>query len=223
MPENQEIQKNKNLAHKIKDMEPKSKKEYKDLLKFLRQSVTVEELIEDRLAQAFLSQIFRNYPHADRKGSSNKNSQGNPYPTLIHTDKYGGKRYDRGTFMLGNDDDNLYFIPENLLPAYGLRSQDIVAASSFEYVLHHHSGGTSMDYKRPLNRSSIKGGPIQFFNYSSGEWENQMPDDIRNSELMEYHRSEPIDKSLIITAEVEIGVREAVQPAFPAKLTKRLN
>lgn len=164
------------LSDAVLAKEPQSDKDLNRFLGFLRESVTLESLLEDRLSQAFIHVILREHRHRDAKGTVAipEDKNGNPYPTIEYryANNQGGG-FKRGTFMLEGDDNHLYYI-DPLWPEKTpfLRPQDIIPAKNFdESNTLHHGGRTGLSFHQPLERISLDGGITELYNYNTQQWE----------------------------------------------------
>ncbi|OGH06702.1 MAG: hypothetical protein A2W22_02310 [Candidatus Levybacteria bacterium RBG_16_35_11] len=175
------------------------------LLKLLREDVTVDELLQDRLSQAYIDyflEVSRDTPRGgyfDEFSKKGDQKFKNPFPSIQYGHIREGKKSGGGnyyiTFMLNNDNEHIYFFDYAWsLPEYAstfLREEDIVPTSCIEQ-LEFHSGGA---FTKPLQRATIKGGPIEYYNYLTQKWELDIGD-----------RSDPIKKRVISNANKLIGV-----------------
>lgn len=161
---------NKRLSDAIIAKEPKSPKENRAFLKFLRESVTVKDLLSDRLAQAFLESILQDIPHSDRMSKK----QSNPYPAIDYRYESGGGGFIHHSFMLKGDDGHLYFFDGWIRKETPfLRPQDIIPAEDYsgEKTPYHMGRMPGVPFKMPLMRAKISGGHTEHFDYNASRWE----------------------------------------------------
>lgn len=158
------------LSNVILAKEPYTKGDVRKFLGFLRTDVSAEQLLDDRLAQAFLDVILWDYRTNHPSGVSP-----NPYPVLEYDTNSDGWGQKLGTFMLKGDNEHLYFIddgnPIDEVPAF-LRPQDVIPLDDFDASkTQYHEARSGKPFNKPLERGSIKGGPTEFYNYNTRQWE----------------------------------------------------
>lgn len=212
LPSEVNISTPKNLADAILAREPKPGQNFKELLGFLRNEVTVEEFIEDRFAQTFVNHML-NYSHiydAENYGSRLSNKERNPYPNIEceAKDKEGNhKAWNNkyGVFMLKNDDENLYFFDTGYsLENSFLREQNIILAKdySMDKTFFHNKDNNipKTNFNKILERTSIKGGQIYLYNFGTKQWEEEdnytVSGQKETAEATNRKIIEKIDKSL---------------------------
>lgn len=181
------------LTDIIAEKEPESAASFRAFLKFLRENVTVEELLSDRLAQANIATIVGSYRHDKELGS--------PYPPLHYSYQRGGG-YEYNTFMLKVDDEYIYYFQEGWpvvrdgkLPPF-LRREDIVPWEEYNWdkFPKHHSMAPGMDFTKLLSRIPLNGGSDQRYNYNTQQWAVE----IDNEEWVGIF--DPVDKEKLVQA-----------------------
>lgn len=185
------------LADIIAEKEPESAASFRAFLKFLRENVTVEELLSDRLAQANLNTIIGSYKHDEELG--------NPYLPLHYSYERGGGNNEYSTFMLKGDDEHMYYFNEgwpqvkgDKLPPF-LRREDIVPWEEYNWdkFPKHGPMEPGMDFTKLLSRTPLGGGSAERYNYNTQQWAVEVVE-VDNEEWVGIF--DPVDKEKLLQA-----------------------
>lgn len=137
-------------------------------LDYLRDNVTPQGLLADRLAQANLDSVISN--------------SDNPYPQIVfrRTSPEGawtGTTWVHDAFMLKDDHVHMYYfgIGWPIDPSHFLREEDIVPFEDYGWSKFPKHGGMvpEQPFNKPLHRVAIEGGEAQTYNYNTGKWETE--------------------------------------------------
>lgn len=177
------------VADRLRQIRTENMEDIKPVLGYLRTEVTPETFLADRYAQALLNGfLLETAKSSEKPYSLDQRAEvlsGSPFPEVHHRNyryithtfphrwKESGGGIERRTFMLKDDNEHLYLIPNgaNEGPPYPhLREADVVTLPESDEAL---TGLTANPYSYDLERASISGGPFQVFNYHTGQWQER--------------------------------------------------
>lgn len=143
----------KTVAETLADQYPQTASNIRPVLKFVRDNVTEDNLLSDRAAQSYISDVLDQQESYDGRLQS-------PIPR-VRVQRPGevrSRRLSDKTFMLAGDDSHLYFFDHTSTPGV---DQD--ATSTFT-----------------LERAPIEGGQIQQYDSASRTWLERTSDTLSN-------------------------------------------